>query len=198
MNEPPVFHILSRVERDLAKKIVDRRLTNRIAQYLRFLSRDNLPSQNLPRLDLIWLPHYLYVFSFHSAAKSDEIALSLQAHAGAFSVLLDREILVDGPPPGEHFAPRFTVDEGLRQAKNVLLTSILSRRGQRGKPVPKSADYVQLLYHPYWIYYFRRWKKYIDFHVLDAVSGQLAGGKIKTACLAAFEAAHDAKTSSPV
>jgi len=100
------------------------------------------------------------------------------------------EALRPGEPEGECIPFILDASEAERRARDSLVTFILRRRSQSGKPVPGETLSIEALRWPYWVVYHRRRSEQLDMALLDAATGRPAGVKIKLAVLDAFRAAE--------
>jgi hypothetical protein len=137
----------------------------------------------------VWLPHYLVLFDGDGNERAGMVATVVDALDGAFSLLKNRDQVVEGNPDGEVFPSKLTPEEAVRRAREGLLAVLLSARGRPGRPVERSVRSVELLHYPFWVYYYPRWRGRLDFLVLDAVTGEHPGPRTKSALLTAFEGA---------
>lgn len=86
---------------------------------------------------------------------------------------------------GDFFQPILAADRAHGIARGLLLRGILYRRRVSGIALDAPAAAV-LVQYPYWVYYYRR-RDLIDIRVLDAVTGEKVGQKIKLGLLEAFQ-----------
>lgn len=152
----------------------------------------------LPFLELVWLPSHLLTFP---AVVSER---SVQALVGGFDrscTIADvrtvrwegteREEMAPAQESGrEVFTPSVDTDTAHELATRELTRVLARRPGFRGGAVP-TAESSELVQYPYWVYYYGRRSplggaQRIDVRLLDAVSGQPTGAKIKIALLAAL------------
>lgn len=152
-----------------------------------------LARASLPRLDTIWLPYYLITFRAETKNGIEDIATSVDALSGSFALFALHDALAEGAPEAERFEAELSADKAISIARRSLLVAVMSQRGKRRRTVVKEVVSQELVYHPFYIYYFLRRGRYIDFGLLDAVVGDQPGPKMKAACLAAFEKAHDVR-----
>jgi hypothetical protein len=151
----------------------------------------------LPRLELIWMPHYLFtVRAVGPDGDEGRIQFSLDAHAGVFMIVKLAGELDQGECTEQHFPPSMPREEAEILGRKQLTLALLRRRGHRDRPTPHETLDCQLFYYPFWTYYYERMPGAIDIAVLDAVSGEKVGGRTKTAVLDAFTAASARKKSA--
>lgn len=110
---------------------------------------------------------------------------SVDALSGSFALVELSDAFQDGEPEGERLDPVLDGPAAEKLARSSLVTYILRRRSQSGKPIPGDTQSVEPLRWPYWVVYHRR-GKLLDIKLLDAATGRTAGGKLKLAVLDAF------------
>ena len=147
----------------------------------------------LPFLELVWLPSHLLTFP---AVVSER---SVQALVGGFDrscTIADvrsvrwEEAVSAQERRRDVFTPSVDADTAHELARRELTRVLARRPGFRGGAVP-TAESSELVQYPYWVYYYGRCSplggaQRIDARLLDAVSGQPTGAKIKIALLAAL------------
>ena len=186
-------HIPPRVDEALAWKLVPRQ-----GRPLRMPWRgERAPaSSRLPRLELIWLPYYLFDFRGTSINGEKTLTVSVQGHCAAFAFFEMHELLAEGEPPGPFFPPRMTEFEALESGRLNLVSTLLRVRRIRGRFTPQEVIAQGVVQYPYWICYFLRRGGLIDFKTLDAVTGEPAASKLKDAIIWAFCREHDGRTAA--
>lgn len=178
------------LSKDDAIEVLSRR---RFTLLQRLAFRSAARPVNPSHVHLLWMPHYLIDLNIESPKGKAIQRVTLDSYSGAFSLWnIDAPPTV-GLPDGESFAPRMNVDAGVRRAIVALTNTTLHMRGQKGKPHVTGYSAVQLLYYPYWVYYFERKKGRLDIKIVDGAMGERPGNQIKRAILEAFiESSHDA------
>ena len=140
----------------------------------------------LPKLELIWMPHYLIQLQASSRKGTADLHLAVDAYAGSFTIVEVEEPLQESEPKLPSFPPWMGAEEAERIGRQELIRAIMRRRGHRDRPTPQATTSVELFYYPFWTYYYERLPGAIDIAVLDAAAGEKAGPKMKTAVLSAF------------
>lgn len=87
--------------------------------------------------------------------------------------------------PRERFEPAISEAEARAIARETLFRAVLYGRKRSGIPFDEPVD-TALVHYPYWVYYYRR-RNRIDIRLLDAVTGQRPGHKIKLGIVEAFQ-----------
>ncbi len=134
------------------------------------------------------MPYYL----LHVAPRIDEgppITVSVSGYAGIFAIFQLHEFLLDGAPPEEAFPPALTPEEAERVARRELVGTLIRLRGNRKRFEPGDTVGIELIHYPYWVYYFERRRGRLDMRVLDALTGEKPGHRLKLAMLEALVAA---------
>lgn len=143
------------------------------------------PNAGLPRLELIWMPHYLVELEASGRGKNALVHLAVDAYAGTF-MIVELGGGFQEAEPETAFPPRMDAQEAERIGRQELLRAIMRRRGQRDRPTPQGTTSVTLFYYPFWVWYYERLPGAIDIALHDAASGDKTGPKMKTAVLSAF------------
>ena len=190
-----MYFVPPRVSEVQARRWFQRRWYGAAGRLLRPLfPRKRLSGDGLPRLELIWMPHYLFTVRAVAPNGSEgRIQFSLDAHAGVFMIVQLAGELDEVEPTAAHFPPSMTREQAEALGRKQLTLALLRRRGQRDRPTPHETLDCQVFYCPFWTYYYERMPGAIDIVVLDAVSGEKAGGRMKGAVLEAFTAASARK-----
>lgn len=141
----------------------------------------------LPFAEVVWMPFYLVTIGLRTPAGDTTVTVSVDAYGGSFALFAMQDALRDGSVPGEHFAPRLDEAAAVAAARRSLLQLILRRRSREGKPVPGDNLAVELVWLPFWVYYFERKRGLLDIKVRDAATGGAVGARMKTAVLDAFD-----------
>ena len=193
-----VFFVPPRMPERQARQWFRKRWYGVTGRFLRpFFPWMRLPGNTLPRLELVWMPHYLFtVRAVAPDGDEGQIQFSLDAHAGVFMIVKLAGELDQGECTERHFPPPMPREEAETIGRKQLTLALLRRRGQRDRPTPHETLDCQLFYYPFWTYYYERMPGAIDIVVLDAVSGEKVGGRTKTAVLDAFTAASARKKSA--
>lgn len=137
---------------------------------------DGTPSS----IELIWLPAHAFRVRLSEREKQSEIWVTVDATYGGFALFGRVDQLTAEEPEGEIFAPRHTLAECETLAREGLIRYLLRRRGR--KPSVESISDSRNYYSPVWSYYFRRGRK-LDLAVLDAYTGEPAGGRLRQAVI---------------
>ncbi len=159
-----------------------------------FFPGSRLPGSTLPRLELIWMPHYLY--TIHAKARDGSegrLEMTVDAYAGVFMLVELAGALDEVESLETAFPPCLSMEESEAQGREQLTWALMRRRGRRDKPMPLETLACQPFYYPFWTYYYERLPGAIDIAVLDAAAGEKAGPKMKAAVLEAFAAASARK-----
>lgn len=185
---PSMFyrHLRPSVDEDYARTRLGAGWTMRFRRWWA-ARRDPIRAAKYPSLELVWLPAYRVTIPLESPTGVRAQVCSVEGRSGSFALTDTDDALVEGAPDGQCFEPVLSETEAETAARRELLNAILRRRGRAGKPTPLDTERIELVAHPYWVYYFLR-GRHIDIRVLDAVTGQLTGNKIRLALFDAFRA----------
>lgn len=146
-------------------------------------------SRKPPFAELIWLPHYYLEFELEARGSTRVTGATLDAWNGVFC-LAELTLLEEGTPEGECFAPRIEEEIAIKMARHELMHTIIRARSRGTKPLPKELVRCELLYLPYWIWYFEPRPGTLDIRLLDAVTREVPGQRMKRAALDALAGAH--------
>ncbi len=141
------------------------------------------------RIELVWLPAYLVTIELDLRGVKSDVTCSVEGLSGSFAIFQMHSEIEDGMPAGDSFPPVIDAQSAEHSARESLIKTILRRRGRAGKPVPGATRSVEPLLWPYWVYYHSRRGGRLDVQLLDAVTGDRPGHKIKLGLLEAFRAA---------
>lgn len=148
--------------------------------------------RQLPCMERVWIPHYQLDYRVVSHAGRGEVSISLDACSGCFAFFQMHAALVEGDLDEECLPTLISEADAERQGRRDLLNAILRRRGQRGKPVIEDMLSIRVFYYPFWVCYFRRWRRFIDIRLQDAYSGERGGNRTRQGVLNAFVAMRNA------
>jgi len=138
----------------------------------------------LPRVQLVWLPHFIVSVKVTSSKGPGEIDVSVEGHSGSFAVFQMHPDLVErSEVEGEAFPPRLSPEEAIQIGRTELLKTILRQRGHRQKPAIVGTGNIDLFYYPFWIYYYERRRGLIDIQIFDAARGVKGGARTKVGIL---------------
>lgn len=177
-------HIRARVEESSAWNLIQRQRSS----WARLFRREwtpPIPPTRLPRFELIWLPYRLVSFRGQSPKGEEVLIASVQGHCESFALFQMEEVLVDGPPPGPHFPPRIDLARADQVARKELVAMLLRIRGVRGRFSPEEIVDRDIVHYPYWIFYYQK-RSYIDFKIIDAVTGAPGASKLRGAVVSAY------------
>ena len=155
----------------------------------RALVRMLFPAPAPQRVELVWLPSYLVTIELELRGVRSNVTCTVEGLSGSFAIFQMHAQIEDGHPDGESFEAVLDAETAEKLARDLLVKSILRRRGRAGKPIPGATQRVEALLWPYWVYYHRRRGGRMDIALLDGATGDRPGHKIKLGLLEAFRAA---------
>lgn len=158
----------------------------------RVFSRTPKPElAHLPRLEQVWFPHYLVRMAVVSRKGPGEMLCTVEAWSGALSLIQ----LATPPEPRDLveqvFPPQLDTEAASKIARRDLTAIILRQRSRGPKPELQEVLACDLVYFPYWIYYYARRGKFIDIRVLNGATGERVGNRTRAGVLEAFMAAAE-------
>lgn len=173
------------VRRDFASSRLGRKgVFRRCWQVLRRIIPGTCSPLGVAHLELIHLPSYL-VRALGRRGGASIMIDGYEGHAGAVDltgVEWDEQPLL--------FQPSLSAQQALQAAARFRLAgpSTVFRN-----PAPKIDPEVELVGYPYWAYYYERQAGKLDVRLLDAISGNLVGARVKVALLAALASRKQGK-----
>jgi hypothetical protein len=146
--------------------------------------------RKIPFAELIWLAHYYMEFRLEARGTTIDMGVTLDGWNGSFS-LVELTAKTEDEPEGERLAPRIDQTTAIAMARQELLHTVIRARSRGTRPTPKELLHIELLYLPYWAWYYTPRPGRLDIRLLDAVTGETPGQRIKRAILDALTAKHD-------
>lgn len=145
----------------------------------------------VPRLELIYLPHYLVTFTLEQTAPARQAGVMVGAHEPTVTLWDLTHTEWQTTVSDVEFPPTITTRQAMDYAQR-LVSSSLRRLAPAARSVPAlDLATIETIAYPYWAFYYERWAGKYDVRLLDAVSGRPAGARIKVALLAALAARRD-------
>ena len=144
----------------------------------------------LKRIEMIYLPFYLFDMTFDEKIQ-DRIALD--GILGDELFFVDRSIKTVSSTD----EPDFRFEISAEKAEGIALHRIrwqLLERAIRKRKMPANIRIARThkIVYPFWVGYFTRRKAY-DFNVIDGVSGEKQGVRMRKVCLQAFRQSETAR-----
>jgi hypothetical protein len=178
-----VGYLPPQLTRDDAIRVLTR---SRFRILRRFLFRRSAAPVMASRVHLVWMPHYLIDLQIKSSKGTAIQQVTLDTYGGVFALWNIDAPPSTGLPEGEIFPPRMDVQAGVGKAIVALTNTTLHMRGQKSKPHVIGHSTIQLLYYPFWVYYFERRQGLLDMKIVDGAMGERPGNQVKRAILEAF------------
>ncbi|MBI1938332.1 MAG: hypothetical protein HYS25_09405 [Ignavibacteriales bacterium] len=135
--------------------------------------------KNVRRSELIYLPYYLFSFNIYLAdGKVESSFVCVDLIGGECAHLRDKTNIVQGNKTAE-FNNVITENEAAERARKFIINEILHKKKKYLNFLTMEIKLETVLEYPYWIGYFQK-KNGIDFNVIDGITGQKQGPKMKT------------------
>ncbi|MDZ7261753.1 MAG: hypothetical protein ONB05_06585, partial [candidate division KSB1 bacterium] len=143
----------------------------------------------LLRVELVFLPCYLFTILLNQNREEREIQVTIDGIQGSFALFQDRGIQFTDRPEAEFFKFQLSSQEAREKALEVCRGQLI-RWGFRKRHPSQIKGVVEQkkVGYPYWVGYFKRKEAY-DFKLIDAVSGSLQGIPMRRLLLVAFRQA---------
>ncbi|MCP2604928.1 hypothetical protein NLC29_02100 [Candidatus Aminicenantes bacterium AH-873-B07] len=145
-----------------------------------------LKKSKIEKLELVYLPYYLFKLTVNFPDGEKEIFAASDGIEGSFAYWSEKSIKFSRD--GEGFVFDFIIDSNKAKEKIeeeyrsiLLLYNLKKKRNAWLNEIKK----IDKFYYPYWIIYYRKRISY-DFKILDAVSGEIQGIKMKRIFLIAL------------
>lgn len=150
------------------------------------------------RMELVYIPHFVITIPVYQGESKSTVTAAVEALSGAFSLRRYKDEILESEnaAQGDVFPPQLDEDEALAIARDGVLKNALRERGGRRSFRWAEPESVELLQHPFWVYYHQRRRGFLDIRLLDAVTGDRPGSKTKGGVLEAFVAAGREKDSA--
>ena len=146
----------------------------------------------LPYVEIVWLPSYRVTIETVAKKTVRPVDTLVGGHDGQFALVDLANLTIEHRTDRGHFPPTLDRQQAVDVARSGLVSAILRSAGWGAKPSIGQTHDVELLQYPFWAYYFERSTGLLDVKLLDAVTGKIAGSKVKASLLAAL---LDAKRS---
>lgn len=135
--------------------------------------------KNICRSDLIYLPYYLFSFNIYLAdGKVESSFVCVDLIGGECAYLKDRKEIAHENKTAE-FNSAITENEAAEKARKFIINEILHKKKKYLNFLTMEIKLETVFEYPYWIGYFQK-KDGIDFNVIDGITGQKQGPKMKT------------------
>jgi len=181
-----VKYIEARVSKETALRFFTRRRLRNAYGLLRSRRRLLPSGREIPYIERVWMPFYIVTLRVVSHRGPGEVTVSVEGYSGSFAIFQMHEDLVEGALTEEWFPPRMSEEEAVRVGREQLLQTILRRRGQQEKPVVEETLGIDVIYYPFWVYYFERRPGVLDIALQDALTAERGGNRNRAGLLDAF------------
>ncbi len=141
----------------------------------------------LRRVELIWIPFHLFACLFRTGGEEREIRTIADALTGEMVSTLDQTVELDEARPEGPAAPARLAPEEVWEAAREHTRWLVIQSGMLGgkKGETGACDYVETIAYPFWVGYLEKGKRY-DVRVVDGVTGESTGPKVKRLVLSAL------------
>ena len=140
----------------------------------------------LQKIELIYIPYYLFKASVLVTGKKLEVYLSVDAIGGTFGLFTEENLAFEKSPAGEFFDFAIAAEKAQIIAREEYRWFLIQHSlRKKNPPVLEYLKEYKKIYFPYWVGYYKEKKGY-DFRAIDGVSGKLEGIKMRRVFLLAF------------
>lgn len=143
--------------------------------------RENIfqKKKNICHSYLIYLPYYLFSFNIYlTGGKVENSFVCVDLIGGECAHLKDKTNFVQ-ENKAAGFNSVISENEAEEKARKFIINEILHKKKKYLKFLTMEAKLESVLEYPYWIGYYQK-KDGIDFNVIDGITGQKQGPKMKT------------------
>lgn len=140
----------------------------------------------LPYMEIVRLPCYLIAVETIAKGSARDVDVLIGGCDGQFALVGAAGLGFESDDGIEAFPPTINESEAIQQAQSGLVTAIMRSPGWGAKPDIGGVASVELVQAPYWVYYYERRRGRLDIKVLDAVTGNIPGPKVKLSMIQAF------------
>ncbi len=160
----------------------------------KLVSRKN--SQSLERLEIVYLPFYVFEVLVEKGNKRKEggflsrqnVSLSVDGLLGHAVMYADASLEIEKELVTRtcdfELLPSAAEKIAMEQYKGILLEHGLRTRSL---PYAKEISEGKKIFYPFWIGYYKNKRGYYDFKALDAVSGDIQGIKMRRVFIKALK-----------
>lgn len=146
------------------------------------------PARPLPLIEIVWMPQYLLRFAMQGIRGPETALVTVDAYSSQFALFFAERQVLDGTLDGEQPGPELTQQRAESIARANAQKWLLRYHRVR-KLTVGALESVEVLRYPFWVYYYQRRRGLLDIRIVDAVTGELPGSKIKYGIVRAFERA---------
>ncbi len=143
-------------------------------------------SRTLPFLELVWMPQYLMTFAMHGRRGAETAGVTVDGMTGQFTLFFAEHQVCEGAPEGESPEPAIGPDRAEAIARRAAQSWLLRYHRVRRLNIG-ALESIAVLRYPFWVYYYQRRRGLLDLRVMDAVTGELPGSKLKYGIVRAFQ-----------
>lgn len=130
--------------------------------------------------ELIYLPYYLFSVSItmkNGKEEKSHVCVDVITGECAHYKVASNNSLSES---NNNLIPLISGDEAKEKVRSFILNEILHKKRKRIEFLSIETELKYVLNYPYWIGYFKKGEA-IDFKVIDGISGQIQGPKMKPA-----------------
>ena len=183
-------HLPVTISADAARARVEKSKSFRIDRLIAALVPSLLPpiqsARQLPYLELVWMPQYLMTFAMHGRRGAETARVTVDGLTSQFTLFFADHQLREGAPEGEIPDPEIGPDRAETIARRAAQSWLLRYHRVRKLNIGAMQS-IELLRYPFWVYYYQRRRGLLDLRIVDAVTGELPGSKLKYGIVRAFQ-----------
>jgi hypothetical protein len=140
----------------------------------------------LARSELLYLPYYRFAIELSESTDREPVRVAVDGLAGEAVFFMSANLQLT-PNADEHYCE---FELSATEARGIAMEEyrrMLLEQGLRNKTktTVRSISEAEPLHYPFWVAYFRKGDGY-DFKVLDAVSGEVQGVRMRKVLLRAL------------
>lgn len=168
-----------------ARKLAER-AANRPLRRVERLFHPVRQDPRLPRIELIWMPSYIFDFALDFNGSLKPASMAVDACSGGMALFAMHSWMEEGDVEGQVFEPLLTPEAAEEMGRRELISLLLRQRGRQRRAEPQPTQQTHLVHYPFWVYYYLRRGTRMDIIAIDAIHGDRGSSKQCAAILAAF------------
>jgi hypothetical protein len=187
-------HLPATLSAEAARARVEKSKSFRIDRLIAAVVPSFLPplqtARPLPYLELVWMPQYLMTFAMHGRRGAETASVTVDGLTSQFALFFADHQLREGAPEGELPEPEIGPDRAEAIARRAAQSWLLRYHRVRKLNIGAMQS-IEVLRYPFWVYYYQRRPGLLDLRVVDAVTSELPGSKLKYGVVRAFQKTAD-------
>lgn len=132
------------------------------------------------------MPHYLMTFTMHGRRGVETADVTVDGLTGQFALFFAKHQISEGVLEGDIPVPAIGPERAEALARRGAHSWLLRYHRVRKLNIG-ALETIEVLRYPFWVYYYQRRRGLLDLRIVDAVTGELPGSKLKYGIVRAFQ-----------